>query len=295
MAELSLRTRSLLFEGNTETAQSAAAMFGFPVYALPGATAYAVWQELAQTGVDWPVVLGNDDALARTLEAFETDEQAVAQDILQRANTHRWPNDRAEAVREEADKHLADLKARSPQEILYWERSENGFISQVFNGGKPLAGARAFTVGEHLDALAKEPEYPALGQWPEQPASYCEPISFVDGRGLPLRTVYVALTPAQTPAEAAAYVRFGGFNDCPESHEHVAAIRSWEQRYGARTIVLAGDVAEFAVSRRPSSRDEALSLAREHYLYCTDVLGDGTLSDHAAMLMSSDVWFFWWD
>jgi hypothetical protein len=40
-----------------------------------------------------------------------------------------------------------------------------------------------------------------------------------------------------------------------------------------------------------------LRLAREHYLYCNDVVDQGTndLSTLAALLAASDWWYFWWD
>jgi hypothetical protein len=38
-------------------------------------------------------------------------------------------------------------------------------------------------------------------------------------------------------------------------------------------------------------------LAREQYLYCGDIVdqGTGTLSRLATALMADDWWYFWWD
>jgi hypothetical protein len=52
---------------------------------------------------------------------------------------------------------------------------------------------------------------------------------------------------------------------------------------------------DFRVKRLPTSREEALDLAREHYLFCTDTLGELTLRERAALLIENDWWFFWWD
>ncbi len=54
---------------------------------------------------------------------------------------------------------------------------------------------------------------------------------------------------------------------------------------------------DLRVTRRPQSRAEALELAREHYIYCNDIVdqGLGTLSALAACLMANDLWEFWWD
>jgi hypothetical protein len=51
------------------------------------------------------------------------------------------------------------------------------------------------------------------------------------------------------------------------------------------------------VNRRPETRGAALDLAREQYLYCSDIVDQGvqTFSALAAVLMQSDWWYFWWD
>jgi hypothetical protein len=49
------------------------------------------------------------------------------------------------------------------------------------------------------------------------------------------------------------------------------------------------------VARAPQSRPEALELAREHYLFCSEQLNEATLAELAADLIEHDWWFFWWD
>lgn len=51
------------------------------------------------------------------------------------------------------------------------------------------------------------------------------------------------------------------------------------------------------VARQPQTREQALELAREHYVYCNDIVdqGLGTLSNLTATLMANDWWYFWWD
>jgi hypothetical protein len=51
------------------------------------------------------------------------------------------------------------------------------------------------------------------------------------------------------------------------------------------------------VQRRPPTREAALELAREQYVYCSDIVDQGvqTLSAFAAALMENDWWYFWWD
>jgi Domain of unknown function (DUF4253) len=45
------------------------------------------------------------------------------------------------------------------------------------------------------------------------------------------------------------------------------------------------------------TRKDALDLAREQYIYCSDIVsqGTGTLEALAAGLLGGTAWFFWWD
>jgi hypothetical protein len=73
-------------------------------------------------------------------------------------------------------------------------------------------------------------------------------------------------------------------------------LRSWRDRFGAELVALGDDTMALRVSRPPQSREEALNLAREHYLYCTETAGEnvGTLSNSAAYLLGKSWWHFWW-
>ena len=78
---------------------------------------------------------------------------------------------------------------------------------------------------------------------------------------------------------------------------HVAVHRKWREEYGAQIVGISGDTINMRVSRRPATREEALALAREQFLYCSDLVlqGTETLEVLAASLMESDWWYFWWD
>ncbi len=145
-----------------------------------------------------------------------------------------------------------------------------------------------------------DPEYqePEDGEWPDcvQPAppfyASLDPLT-----SKPLPTVWFGLFPITDGSEAPAHLPFGDWNECPKPHEHVAMLKHWRTRYGAKVVAIAGDIVELCVDRRPQTRDEALALAREQYYYCADVVeqGVGSVSALAKVLMESDNWFFWWD
>jgi hypothetical protein len=60
---------------------------------------------------------------------------------------------------------------------------------------------------------------------------------------------------------------------------------------------MSADTVELDVSCPVVGRERALALAREHFIYCYDIVhqGTGTLDHLAATLSNSGVWFFWWD
>ena len=78
---------------------------------------------------------------------------------------------------------------------------------------------------------------------------------------------------------------------------HVALMRYWHEKYGAELMTLTRDVVEMSVARPPMTREDALELAKEKFLYCQDILTQGTqtLERLAAEHLGCPVWFFWWD
>jgi hypothetical protein len=112
-----------------------------------------------------------------------------------------------------------------------------------------------------------------------------------------LDKVHIALIPTDDWTTIPAHLQWGGWNACPHPEFHVAALRSWRDRFGAELVGLSRDTLELRVSRRPQTREAALELAREQYAYCNDIVdqGVGTLSVLAADLMADPWWFFWWD
>jgi hypothetical protein len=77
----------------------------------------------------------------------------------------------------------------------------------------------------------------------------------------------------------------------------VAAFRSWRHRFDIELVGIGRDTLNLKVGRRPATRDVAVELAREQYLYCNDIVdqGLGSLEALAASLMEANWWFFWWD
>jgi hypothetical protein len=116
-------------------------------------------------------------------------------------------------------------------------------------------------------------------------------------RGSRYPQVYVALVPTANCWHVPAHLRFGAWNECPQSEEHVALMRFWQQNFGAEVVGITSDVVEMLVEFPPSNKVDALKLAKQQYLYCQDIVDQGTqtLEVLAAGLLGGTSWFFWWD
>ena len=113
----------------------------------------------------------------------------------------------------------------------------------------------------------------------------------------PLKQVLIGKVPTETSWQVPAYLKLGGWNECPLPHEHVALFRKWAEEYSAQVACVTSDVIEFTVERPPTDRERAIKLAEEQFLYCSDIVYQGaeTIENLASLLMNSKVWYFWWD
>lgn len=238
---------------------------GFPYdyVKVSGVDAYPTWQRLRAQGTGWPVIIGGQDDFARVTEQF----------LLDAGHYSPAPGQ-------------SQQSPQSPQQII--------------------AVAASITIPDTLERLWQEeygeedeaPSLPPIGVWPPA-SSGGQPGLTVDRdyKGKFLPWVYIVVLPTSDPTEAPAYLRWGGWNACPSPEVHVATLRFWRRRYGVEVVGMSGDVINLLATSRPQTREEALTLAKEQYFYCADIVDQGTetLAPLAAGLMESDWWFFWWD
>jgi hypothetical protein len=174
-------------------------------------------------------------------------------------------------------------ESRSPREILE--------AAAAVDPAEVLARKRE-VYGESLGEAEEEPEW-AVEAVPN--TTFTIPTNILTGR--PLERVTIALVPTDATWEAPAYLKFGGWNECLEPEEHVALMRRWNEQYGAEVVGITSAVVEMLVSRPPSTLERAMELAREQYVYCPDIVdqGTGTILALAETLLDAPVWYFWWD
>ena len=109
--------------------------------------------------------------------------------------------------------------------------------------------------------------------------------------------IVIGLIPVKESWQVPSYLAFGGWNAVPMPEVQSAFFKRWGDQYGATVTTVAGDVVEFSVERPPTTDAEALTLAKEQFIYCPDTVfqGHGSVGDLAAALKGAASWFFWWD
>lgn len=136
------------------------------------------------------------------------------------------------------------------------------------------------------------------GDWPEEEPEETGIVTHLNlSLGKPKKKVFVALIPVEQSYEAFAHLNWGGWNDCPIPQDQCAIHRYWKEKYGSEVVSITGDVVQCVVANPPRDQEEALALAREQYLYCYDIVeqGTGTIAALAASLINAKTWYFWWD
>jgi hypothetical protein len=153
---------------------------------------------------------------------------------------------------------------------------------------------RELAAGDPLEVLTTD----IIGEWNDDvPANEFFTIPYDTLTGAPLERVVIALIPTQICWHVPAYLNFGSWNDCPATEEHICLMKYWHEMYGAEVVGITSDIVEMYLDKPPLDRNAALSLAKEQYLYCNDIVDQGTetLSILAATLLDGSAWYFWWD
>ena len=101
--------------------------------------------------------------------------------------------------------------------------------------------------------------------------------------------------PTDKPWEAAIYIPFGGWNECPAPLEMAAVLKLWYEKYGAVPAAISHDILDM-VSSAELSNDDALTVARQMIAFDNDLLFMGVSANKLAnSIKRSKVWSFWWD
>lgn len=116
-------------------------------------------------------------------------------------------------------------------------------------------------------------------------------------RGEKPDSVGLVLIPCNQPYQVFAVLPFGGWNDCPHDHEHVAVAKYWFEQWGAVPMSIQADIVELYLESPILDPNFARKVAYEMYQYAPDIVDQGTETIQAAAqeTLANKVWFFWWD
>jgi hypothetical protein len=216
------------------------------------------------------------------------------------SGTKYWPiirgarDDDHEPVECDTDAILATVPTGSVREIL-----------------KPRMEERREQLSEIMPEFAQATDMDELGELADVtginlfgpkvdepwPTEVPERISFHTVKELKGGPSEVLLVKVEHSYEVPAHLGFGGWNDCPSPELQVAVLREWHKEYNAVPACITGDVLECAVVKRPQTEAEAMKLAAEQWIFCDDIVSQGTQTVRklAMEIWRSPNWFFWWD
>ncbi|MGW0505059.1 DUF4253 domain-containing protein [Micromonospora sp. NPDC003241] len=110
----------------------------------------------------------------------------------------------------------------------------------------------------------------------------------------------LGLVAAERGSDALAVVGWQGpVNYTNDTGRLSAVLRSWEDRFGVRVIGLGFAELYLSVAAPPTTIDEALPIAAEHFAFCPDNIWQGqspcTIAGYADRIVNAPTWAFWWD
>lgn len=310
----------------------------YPIFCLPGASqdAMTLWEKLnslsAQTGY-CPVINTQLEYPCEPASWDEATEQSTYprwEDFLQRIeldirnaeefDVNAWFQEQLVEEREKSQKY----RPTSTEQLR--AAYESPFIQALLKTQLPKLQAE---LQEKLPMraieLSKELEIPpfdavlnafhhmqekegdrwdlSLDSWPDdvEPSDEIATVSHSPKSPLYSPVVYIDLFPAKSSWMLPAFDDFPPANNYWGGAQpiHMAILKRWHTEYGAELAVMSGATYELKVSHPPTTKEEAMKLAVEHYLYCIDCVTQtglpATIKHRAASILKARSWYFWWD
>ncbi len=250
--------------------QKMRAAFPFEYVTVKGAETGTAWAKLRQSTDTVPVVIGNDESLDALAEQYSLD------DIDLFANGDAAAKARMAAITPPI-RTLSEILTSSesisfPEGLRRWE-----------------------------GAYTEEDLTAPVGKWPADVGQNLLTPEFIAAydllSGRVFDQVHILKVPASNSWEVPAHLRWGGWNACPPPEYHVAALKEWNERFGAELVGINRDTIELWVESPPSDRATALQVAKDIYRYCPDSVDQGTdtIAALAGTMVMQKSWTFWWD
>ena len=190
---------------------------------------------------------------------------------------------------------LEEYSAEWLEEVVKNEYNRDKIIAGCANNGEDILKERFV---EYTEDYEDEEVQQMIGEETEgeELHEFIGYMSFQDGM-LEADTLLLEI-PVKNPWEIIGYLPMGGWNECPCPEDMIAVCRYWYEKYQAVPAVFTHDVMEFYAPLKLNGADN-MEAAKEHYAFCPDRVEQGTrtyhISELAAGLQESEVWYFWWD
>jgi hypothetical protein len=110
--------------------------------------------------------------------------------------------------------------------------------------------------------------------------------------------VIIGMIPTSDSWKSFAYLKKCGYWNADVSADvQVAIHRYWHNLYQTELVVATHDSLQLSVGRPPQTREEAVQLAQQQFMYCPDNIHQWmhNIEALAATLLNGTVWYFWWD
>lgn len=110
----------------------------------------------------------------------------------------------------------------------------------------------------------------------------------------------LGLVAADRGSDALTVVGWDGpVNYTNDTAEISAVVADWERRFGVRVVGVGFATLDLSVAAPPTTREQALAVAAEHFAFCPDNVWQGrapcTVAAYAERLVEARSWSFWWD
>lgn len=181
------------------------------------------------------------------------------------------------------------------EEVVKEDYDSDEIITGCEDNGEEILKER---FAEYMEDFDEEEQKNLIGEETEgeELHRFTGYMSFVDGM-LEADTLLLEI-PVKHPWEIIGYLPMGGWNECPSPEEMISICKYWYEKYQALPAAFTHDVMEFYAPMKLNGAD-SMQAAKEHYAFCADRVDQGTrtyhISELAAGLVESSVWYFWWD
>lgn len=216
------------------------------------------------------------------------------------------------SVDEAVDKALSSIGQNSRFLICGDPALENVYLTEEFEDGRP-------SVAETLSSLKQIRPKDLLEEskaYAKQFRGFSEGYTFQDFQGdwetakrqrrvirhgtqfsvnrpSCLGNVLMAEIEVENPWEMLAHFQYRIWYESWFLPDHCSMWRHWFETYDAHIVSITGSTLEARVLNPPTTKQQAIQLAWEHYYYCSDIVD--VIAERAVSLLNSHCWSFWWD